>query len=436
MAQASRRSKPPYHGEVAAGTISQVEAPPRAFPLRLYPALGVRAYRQLWLGMLPATLAWQMNIVVTGYAAFQLSGSATALGLTSSAQGLPMLLLALIGGVVADRLPRRTILMCTQSLLGLSNLMVSVLALSHLLQVWHLVIFGLLQGTAIAFNMPARQAYIGHLMEGRLLRNAVALNSAGMNACRLLGPAIAGGLLAVPGVGVAGAYCVMTAMYAAVVASLIGLPDDSRTRQPGESRPPGWTELLEGVRYVGSEKVVRALLGLAVVILFFGQPFQQIMPVFSERIFHVGPGGLGALMTCFGVGAITGAVSVASFSQSSRPALLQLIFGTTFGLCLAVFALAPSFAMALAALVLVGFNLAAYNALNNTMIMGNTEPRFYGRVMSIYQLTFAVSPFGALPLAWGVEHIGAPFSIAGAGLIVAATVILVAVLYPPYRHIT
>src|SRR5438552_18920172 len=142
--------------------------------------------------MMPATLSWQMNIVVTGYAAFQLSNSATALGLTSSAQGLPMILLALIGGVVADRLPRRSILMCSQTLLGASNAMVAILALTHWLQVWHLVVFGLLQGTAIAFNMPARQAYIGHLMEGPLLRNAVALNSAGMNACRLLGPAIAG----------------------------------------------------------------------------------------------------------------------------------------------------------------------------------------------------------------------------------------------------
>src|SRR6266567_4776727 len=154
-----------YHAGVAAGTPAHAEAAvavapqtaPR-LPLRLYPALGVRAYRQLWLGMMPATLSWQMNIVVTGYAAFQLSNSATALGLTSSAQGLPMILLALIGGVVADRLPRRSILMCSQTLLGASNAMVAILALAHWLQVWHLVVFGLLQGTAIAFNMPARQA--------------------------------------------------------------------------------------------------------------------------------------------------------------------------------------------------------------------------------------------------------------------------------------
>jgi predicted MFS family arabinose efflux permease len=227
----------------------------------------------------------------------------------------------------------------------------------------------------------------------------------------------------------------MALMYALVVTSLIGLPDDSRLNRPAEARPPGRTELMEGLRYVASDSVVRALLGLAVVILFFGQPFQQIMPVFSERIFHVGPGGLGALMMCFGLGAISGAVAVASLSQSSQPALLQLIFGTAFGLGLAGFAFAPVFPIALAALVFVGLNLAAYNALNNTMIMGITEPRFYGRVMSIYQITFAVSPFGALPLAWGVEHVGASLSIASAGLIVAATVTVVGVFYAPYRHI-
>ncbi len=385
--------------------------------------------------MMPATLAWQMNIVVTGYAAFQLSNSATALGFTSAAQGGPMVLLALVGGVVADRLPRRSVLLCTQSLLCVSTAMVAVLAVAHLLQVWHLVVFGLLQGTAMAFNMPSRQAYIGHLMEGRLLRNAVALNSAGMNACRVLGPAIAGGLLAISAVGVGGSYVVMTIMYASVVTLLIGLPDDSARSPAPENRATGWTELVEGLRYVMSGSVMRALLGLAVVILFFGQPFQQIMPVFSERIFHVGPGGLGVLMICFGLGAITGAVSVATLSQSSRPALLQLIFGTAFGLFLAGFALAPSFPVALVALVFVGFNLAAYNALNNTLIMGNTEPRFYGRVMSIYQITFAVSPFGALPLAWAVEQFGAPISLALAGLIVAATVALAGIFYTPYRHI-
>lgn len=404
-------------------------------PLRLYPSLGVAAFRQLWLGMLPATLAWQMNIVVTGYAAFQLSNSATALGLTSAAQGLPMVLLGLIGGVTADRVPRRTVLLCTQSWLGLSTAMVSVLALTHLLQVWQLVVFGLMQGVAMSFNMPSRQAYIGHLMEGPLLKNAVALNSAGMNACRVIGPAIAGGLLSIAVLGVGGSYVVMTLMYVSVVVSLIGLPDDSKGRPARTSATTGLADIREGLSYVLASPTMRALLGLPLVVLFLGQPFQQIMPVFSERVFQVGPSGLGVLMIAFGLGAIVGAVSVASLSQTSQPALLQLIFGCAFGLSLAGFAVAPSFALALAALVLVGFNLAAYNALNNTLIMANTEPRFYGRVMSIYQITFAVSPFGAVPIAWCIERFGAPITIAVAGLMVAATVLSVGMLYRPYREI-
>lgn len=408
-------------------------AVPRSPLLRIYPSLGVSHFRLLWLGMLPSTIGWQMSVVATGYAALTLSGSATAIGLVTGATGLPVLLLSLVGGVVADRLPRRIVLLCTQSVLGLGAAALAVLSLLGLLEVWHLVALGLVQGAAFSFNMPARQAYIAELVGPGLLRNAVALNNAGMNLSRIAGPALAGGLLAMPAIGIGGVFVVMTAMYGIVLASLFRLPR-------GAPRPPGLVaggleQLVEGLRYVRASPVLLALMGLALSTIFFGLPYQSLMPLFSERVFGVGPVGLGILVSANGAGALVGSLGVAALSGFPRPAALQLGLGVGFGLALACFALAPVFPLAVAIVFVVGLTSAAYTSLNNTMIMGHTDPRLYGRVMSVYQLTFAMMPFGALPIAWLADQVGGRVAVAGSGLVVAAIVAGVAALYTPYRHI-
>jgi MFS family permease len=410
---------------------------------RLYPALAVSNYRLLWFGMLPSTLAWQMSVVASGYAAFVISGSATVLGIVSLAVGLPMLLFSLVGGVVADRFPRRTILLLTQGIFGLASGAIAVLAFAGRLEVWHLIALGLVQGTALCFNVPARQSYIGELVEPRLLRNAVAINNAGMNFTRIAGPSLAGILLAIPVLGVGGVFGVMTTMYAVVLAALARLPARSELgHAPG--RGAGWAELVEGLRYIRSSGTLMALLGLALVPLTLGLPYQTLMPLFAERVFHVGAVGLGALMAAIGIGSLAGAITIATLSDYPRPARLQLMLGVGFGLALVAFGLAPAlaalgsavaFVAAILCLATAGFCSAGYNALNNTLVMGNTEPRLHGRVMSVYLLTFAVMPLGSVPAAWLADHIGGPLTIILAGGSLAAIVVAVALLYPPYRHI-
>jgi MFS family permease len=405
--------------------------------LRLFPSLSVPHFRLLWLGMLPGTLGWQMSVVASGYAAFQLTGAATVLGLVSLAVGLPMLLFSLVGGVLADRFPRRAILLSTQTILGVSAAALALLSLAGALRPWHLVALGLCQGTAFAFNMPARQAYVAELVGGDLLRSAVALNNAGVNFCRIAGPAVAGVLLAVPWIGVAGVFVTMTVMYAFVLSSLLRLPTrPAPAAQPdAPRRPAGFAQLAEGLSYIRSSPVLVALLGLAFAPLFFGMPFQTLMPVFAERVFAAGPSGLGALMAAHGVGALAGSLLVAATPGVRRPTLLQLGFGVAFGVSLVGFGLAPSLELAAAALLVVGAASAAYTALNSTLIMANTEPRLHGRVMSVYLMTFALMPVASMPAAWLADRVGAPSVVVGTGLIVAAVVAGVAVLYPPYRRI-
>jgi predicted MFS family arabinose efflux permease len=159
------------------------------------------------------------------------------------------------------------------------------------------------------------------------------------------------------------------------------------------------------------------------------------MPVFAERVFAVGAEGLGVLMASAGVGSLLGSIAVAALAGFRRPAVLQLGVGVLFGAALLGFALAPSFLVAVALLLVVGFASAAYTAINNTLVLANAEPRLHGRVMSVYLITFAVSPVAALPMSWLADWLGAPLTVAGGGLIVAAVVAGFAALYPAYRSI-
>src|SRR5262245_6674241 len=174
--------------------------------VRLYPALSVPSFRLLWSMSFPSTMCWQICAVATGYAALTLSGSATALGVVTSLSGLPMLILAPLGGVVADRFPRKTVMFFTQGLLASGAIALAILSMLDILEVWHLGALGLLQGVAFSFNMPARQSLLMEVVGPKLTRSAAALNTAAPNFSRVVGPSVAGVMLATPGIGISGVF--------------------------------------------------------------------------------------------------------------------------------------------------------------------------------------------------------------------------------------
>jgi MFS family permease len=398
-------------------------------------ALAIGGFRLLLAGSAASTTAYFASTVAAGYAAFQLTGAATMLGLMSFALGAPLLLFALVGGVVADRLPRQRVLLASQTLLGACALVIATLSFAGLLAPWHLVVVGLAQGTAFAFNVPSRQALVTDLVGPSRLRAAVALTTTATNACRILGPAFAGLFLSLPRVGVPGVFAAVAAMYVLGIGSVaaIRVPPSSRGGHGG--RATAYAQLIEGLAYIRSSPVLMALLALAVVPPFFGLPYQTLLPVFSETVFHAGATGLGMLTAATGVGALVGSVAVAALAGFSRPGVLQLGLGVGFGLALVAFGLAPSFPVAVGLLALAGFASAAYTALNNTLVMANSEPRLHGRVMSVYLLTLGVTPVAAFPMSWLADHVGAPLTVTLGGAIVAAVVAGVAIGHPPYRRI-
>ena len=428
-------------GATAAGARPRAGAATRspatqAALLRLYPALENPSFRLLWLSMLPATLAVMMNQVASPYAAFVLSESAAVLGVVSLAQGLPMLGLSLIGGVAADRLPRRLLLIGTQLAQGSAAGVLAALGLSDQLQVWHVVAATFVQGAAFAFNMPARQAYIAELVTRQQLPNAAALNNAGQNFCRVAGPALAGVLLGIPAVGIGGGFLAMAAMYAAALLGLARLPLRRPAMDCSSARGAGrLAYLAEGLRYARSTPAILALIGMNLIVVVFGMPYQTLMPVVAERVFGVGASGLGLLLAASGVGALAGAVVVASLPRLPHPGTIQAGLAVGLGGALVAFSTTRSVGLALVLLLAVGFLFSAFSALNNTLLMAITEARLTGRVMSIYLLTWGAMPLGSLPLAWLAERAGAPTALAVAGTLIVGLAVALALLYPAGRRI-
>lgn len=398
----------------------------------LFAALSEPLFRLLWLGMLPSTLSWQMGQVAVGYVAYEISGAATALGIISASWAIPSIIFGLIGGVVADRFPKRTIILTTQSTVGLVAVMNAVVVLTGTVQIWHLALAASIQGLAFSFNMPARQAFVAELVSRENLMNAIALNNAGMNLMRIIGPATAGALIAIPAIGAGGVFVFMASMYIIVLSTLIRLPKGS----PGGSRRAGGlAQLREGVSYVMGHPLLRMLLAMAVIPVLLGMPYVQMMPVFAEDVFNAGSQGLGTLMAVNGAGALVGSLAIASFTNIRRKGLLQLGLGMAFGITLAAFALGQVFSFALVMIAIAGAASSGFSTINSTLIMHTADQAFHGRVMSLYMMTFSIMPLGSVPISWLVDQFGAPATFGFTGLLLALIIGSVGLASPAYRRI-
>jgi len=403
---------------------------------RTFQSLEIRDFRILWLGFMGSWVAMQMQQVARGYLAYQLSGNALGLGVVTLAMGLPRIVLSPYGGVLADRFPKRSVLLWTQAALSVFALAQALLLAAHLMTIQWLVLFGFLQGSAFSFNMPARQAYLPSIMgRGNGLANAVALNSAGMNLTRVAGPSIAGLLIAAPFIGTTGVFFLVAACYVWVWWSVYRVENPGRPE--GVRRGVG-RSIRDGFDYVLRQPALLALMTLGFVPLAIGMPYMSLMPVVAIHDLGAGPVGLGVLLSVAGVGALLGTLVVAYLAQYPHKARLQLVFGLVFGLSLLAFALSiyrSSFVWAVPWLFVVGVSGDAYMALNSSLIMLNTESGVYGRVMGVYMTAQSIRPLSVLPISGLADAVGTPATFIAAGSVVAAFVLGVATLYPGYRRI-
>jgi len=272
----------------------------------------------------------QMQQVARGYLAYKLSGNALSLGLVTLSMGLPRIVLSPIGGVMADRFSKRSVLMGTQAVLGVSTAVAGVMVALNVMTVPWLMVFGFVQGAAFSFNLPARQAYLPQLTgKGAMLSNAIALNSAGMNLTRVVGPALAGLLIAVPRIDVAGVYALTAVCFLCVWVTTYQVQNRGVSAM---SRRSMGQSLSDGFRYIGARPHLLVLMSLGFVPLAIGMVYINLMPVVALGKLNIGSQGLGLLLTVSACGSLVGTLVIAYIAAFPRKAALQLALGVTFGL--------------------------------------------------------------------------------------------------------
>ncbi len=357
--------------------------------------------------------AAQMTGIASGWLVYTMTESALALGMVTAGAGLPLILFSLFGGAVADRVPKRNLLLLTQTGLCLLAVITVVLIITDLIAIWHLVTASFLSGVILSFNMPTRQAFIVELVEEDELTNAIALNSMAGNICRVASPALAGVLLKL--IGVPGVYWIVAACYGTAVVSLLLIPCGENTAAKPDI--PIVKDVLDGLRYVKSNRILFVLLIIAFIPIIVASSHQTLMPIFAKTIFQVGETGFGMLLSAGGIGAMCGSILIAALGDFQRKGKLTLLAGSVFGIFLFFFGMVNSFYLALVFLFFVGIGSSMLMTLIMTLIMGNTPQDLTGRVMSIFIMTFGLMPLAALPAGALAEVIGAPAVVAAGGLV-------------------
>lgn len=397
---------------------------------RTFAALRHRNYRLFFGGQLVSvTGTWMQNMALS-WLIYHLTNSAFLLGLIGTVGSLPMLLFAIPGGVLADRIAKRRILLTTQSTVMLLAFVLSALTFGHWVRPWQIALLAGLSGTVMAYDMPARQAFVIEMVERRDLMNAIALNSSIFNGARIMGPAVAGMLVA--SVGAGWCFLVNGLSFLAVLLGLLLMRFPPRP--PRQTTTSVVADALGGLRYLRTNSTVMRLAVLLAVFSVFGWSYAILMPVFARDVLHSGARGLGYLMTATGVGALGGALTVASLS--GRPSR-RVLFGGAFLLAAALLGFAASriFLLSAGLLALAGFGGVAFMSTANTTFQVSVPDEMRGRIMGVWGLVFAGgAPLGSLQAGALAQYLGAPVAVAiGAAITGAAalTGVLAARRLPP-----
>ena len=387
-------------------------------------ALRHRNFRLFWTGYMISLVGTWMQMVARGWLVLELTHSPFWLGMVGFANALPVLLLSLWAGEIADRVSKRVLVLWTQILSMLATFALAALTLSGVIAVWHVMLVSLFMGVLFAFDAPARQAFTVELVGKEDLLNAVALNSAIFNGARVVGPAIGAVALALQGPGLA--FLLNGISFLGVIIGLLrmNLPHFERTKKSEKS----FTRIVEGLRYVRRHETISTLMVLVVTSSVFAFPYATLMPIFADAVLNVGKEGYGMLMAVSGVGSLIGALSLAV--QSGRNAVqrgrLILIGSIGLPLFLGAFALSENYLLSLAMLAGVGWTMISVNATTNTVIQTTVPDELRGRVSGVFAFLFiGMAPLGNLQSGLIADRFGAPTAVAFGAAVCALVAVAV-----------
>ena len=383
-----------------------------------FAALRFQQFRWLFASNQAFFFAMNGQMIVRSYLAYDLTDSAFALGLVNLVVAIPMLIVSPFGGVIADRVERRRLIMACQALLIVNELIVLALIVSGVIAFWHLVAVAVVMGCIFPFMMPARQAMVVNVIGRERLGNAMALQMGGMNLARVVAPVLAGFLIYLA--GIEWTYAVAVFLYGLGFVAMFRV-HPSRA-EAGDARRTLFGDMGDGFKYVWRDKPVRALLFLGVVPIALMMPFQTLLVVFSEDVWETGSRGLGILQGAAGAGGIAGAILVAWRIQNpSLRVMLRSLF--LFAGSLFLFALSPWFFVGVVMVAIADLFVATFQTLNNTAINLVIPDAVRGRVMSLMMMTFGLTPLGTVPVSAAAEAFGAPAAVAGASVVSAVIVL-------------
>ncbi len=394
-------------------------------------ALRHRNYRLYWFGQLSSVLAQNMEHVAQGWLVLELTNSPLALGLTGLSHALPTITLTLVGGAIADRADRRRIMIASQSGTALMFLTIAVLVLTGQIALWQVMALAFISGSIRAFDRPSRMALLPQMVPREDIANAVAIGGTIWQLCRLVGPAAAGILIYLFGVGPTFIACCFASSSAVVLWLAI------RTVQPALAASDGGLlkNMMEGVNFIRKNQLFYTLMGMTFFNSIFGMSYLILMPVFARDILQVGSQGFGFLQTAGGAGALIGTLSVATFSDTRRLPLQAARGATLFGFLLLLFAFSHFYLLSLALAFVLGMVSQFYITAINTVLQLNLPEHLRGRVMGIHGLTWDLMPVGGMIAGTIAEFAGAPAAVAVGAVFVAGLGLWVMPMAPRFSGI-
>jgi MFS family permease len=416
-----------------------------------------RNYKLWFVGQGISLIGTWMQTMAQQVLVYSLTGSAASLGIISFIGLIPIIPLSLWGGSLTDRFPKRTILIITQSTMLVQAFLLAWLTWSGRVQIWHVYILAFILGAATAVDLPARQAFTVDMVEGKEdLTSAIGLNSAMFNAARAIGPAMAGILVATT--GEANAFFLNGLSFVAVIASLLMMRGLPKPHPVPSSESSPLQHMAGGIRFIVQRQTILVLVSLVAVSAFLSMPYNTLLPVFATDVLAGSAQGvvnaicgsgiyamgcqapealpLGILYTMIGIGAVVGALVVASLPSKARRGFLLTLGNLAFPLFLLLFAFSVNFAISMILMVFIGFSFVWQNALANTLLQFVTPDELRGRVMGVYSMTFqTMFRLGGLQAGLVADWLSAPIAVAIGAAVSLLYGIFVAIRFPKLRQL-
>jgi len=399
----------------------------------MFSSLKVKNYRVYWFGMLISLVGTWIQATAQSWLVFQLTNSVFLLGLVAFLGSAPIFLLSLFGGVVADRVEKKKVLLFTQSAFMLLAFSLAILTQFKLIAPWQIMAIAVLNGVVMSFDAPSRQSVVVEMVGKDNLLNAIALNSAAFNSSRMIGPALAGIFIAT--IGMSGCFYLNAISFLAPIIALLMIKIDGANLKR-ENKGVLVHDLMEGLRFILGHRIMLILVLMVGITSFFGVSYATFMPVFANDILKVGAKGLGMLMSVTGVGALIAALGLAGLGDFKHKGRLLILSATVFSISLVLFASSKSYLLSLAVLMLLGWASITAISLINTVLQQLVPNEFRGRLMSVYMFTFAgFMPFGNLLAGTLAHSLGVPLTVMFSGVICTVFFIAITIFYPEIKNI-